>query len=148
MHAEWNLETILALVAAIAAVVSPILTALIQTRNAYKIKAAEMFFSAKSDAYKRYLHCATEIKASPGGEATVELMDATAQAQLFSALDTQMKIGLYSKDLLDFDTGEVPMSRLAASSTEAMFAMREELHRPHRIQKLRSSREPLQSGKP
>ena len=125
-----NLETILALIAAIAAVISPVLTAFINSRNAYKTKESELFFEAKSAAYRDYLRYATAIKASDLQEVTIGLTNATAQAQLFSSSDTQIKIGKYTASLLNFHAGETELSQLAADATSAMLAMRDELRKP------------------
>lgn len=56
-----DINLILSSITALAAIVSPSVTAHINNRAAYKQQSAQMFFNAKTEAYKKFLDVSSSI---------------------------------------------------------------------------------------
>lgn len=125
-----DLTLIIAIITALAAIIAPVITALITQRGAYKAKAAEMFFTAKVDAFLGFLSLAAEY-AEPAGmpskEKSYALQSASAHALLFATPDTQEKIAIYGKLLLQNSFKPEDIRKLSLAHRDAILAMQSEI---------------------
>ena len=100
---------IVALIAAISAILAPVITALIQQRSAYRLAAAEWFFKERASSYKELLSDA---------------------ALLFSTIDTQAAISAFGQLILSSDlrtSSSQQLKALSAARLNMMLAMQKEL---------------------
>ncbi len=96
-----DITVIVALIAAIAAILAPLATELLRQRSIRKEKSLEYYFTAKTEAYTRYLRVTSRIAYPASLEDLKDLSDAMQQAVIFSSKDTGRKIALYTKYLKD-----------------------------------------------
>ena len=125
-----NVTVIAAIIAAIAAIIAPVITAVITQRGAYKAKAAELFFTAKVDAYLEFLALAAdygEPMGIPSEEKSRALQAASAHALLFASLDTQDKIGRYGELLAKNSFAPKDVQALAYAHKAVILAMQREI---------------------
>lgn len=116
---------IVALIAAIAAIVSPVVTQLISIRGSFRLKTVELFFNAKAEAFQNLLEVTSKYHPNPCPELLMQLESAMNQAFLYSSKGTQQKLALYIKLLKEFPNCD-PGS-YANASVEAILAMQSEL---------------------
>lgn len=117
--------TIAAIVAIIAAVVSPVLVALINQIGANMLKKKELFFDEKAKAYKNYIAITSTYKMSQQQSIDMlELHKANNIACLYSSKDTQAKLSLYSNLLINEPYNHKDIGQ---ANYEAIFAMQKEL---------------------
>lgn len=122
-----SVTVIVALIAAISAIVAPVVTAVINSRNSHKDKTAELYFSARTDTYQRFLTVASHYPLRPNPDDMRELQEASACAMLFSSPDTQEKIALYISRLMENDYSSTSLSALSKAHKAAILAMQSEL---------------------
>lgn len=94
------IEPILVAITTLAAIVAPIAVAKINSRSAFELEAAKLSFSAKTEAYKKFLTLAAKVTTLPDKEDVPALFEASMQASLFSNDDTKAALSDYSSLLM------------------------------------------------
>lgn len=130
MDVTLTVALITALLTTFAAIVAPVVTAYITQRGEYKRKSAELFFSAKLNAYREFTQLAAqygEPTQTPSKEKSQLLHAAASQALLFSSSKTQDAIGRYGKLLLDNAYTPQEIQELSLAYRDMILEMQEEL---------------------
>ena len=121
---------IVALIAAISAILAPVITALIQQRSAYRLAAAEWFFKERASSYKELLSAADQCLKNPCTDNIQVLRRASDAALLFSTIDTQAAISAFGQLILSSDlrtSSSQQLKALSAARLNMMLAMQKEL---------------------
>ncbi|MBQ9269717.1 MAG: hypothetical protein IJ206_09405 [Oscillospiraceae bacterium] len=126
-----DVTVIIALIAAISAIIAPVVTALINHRSAYRVKTTELYFVARADSFRRLLGVASHYPVRPSADDMQALQDASAGAMLFSSPDTQEKIALYVSKLMGNDYSSASISALSDAHKAAILAMQSDLRKYH-----------------
>lgn len=118
-----DLMVIVAMIAAISAIVAPVLTEVISRYNERKLKQLELFFTEKAKAYSNFIEVTSQLPGICGYEDLRRLSLAMNQAILYSSNDTAQKLALYVKFLKDNDTSDAA----SVAYADAMSAPKHEL---------------------
>lgn len=122
---------IVALIAAISAILAPVITALIQQRGAYRLAAAEWFFKERAASYKELLSAADKCLKDLCTDNIQILQRASDAALLFSSIDTQTAISSFGQLVLSSNLKTASSEQMKALSTARlgmMLAMQKELN--------------------
>lgn len=118
-----NAAVIAAVIAAVAAIIAPVITAKLTTSHQEKMKTIELFFAAKSEAYKNFITISSFYSDSFYEEDVQKLYDAASCALLFSSPDTQEAISQLTEYLVSNQT------ELAGTAQgKAILAMQKDLY--------------------
>ena len=121
---------IVALIAAISAILAPVITALIQQRSAYHLSAAEWFFKERIAAYKELLSASDQCLKNPCADNIEALQRASNAALLFSTVDTQVAISKFGQLALSSDlrmSSNEQLKALSAARLNMILAMQKDL---------------------
>lgn len=118
---------IIALVAAITAFISPILTEIVKAITARRAKAREVYFDTRFKVFNAFLQNASVYQPYPDTGALLELQKMCATAMLVSSSSTQSKIATYSNCLLKYDNSADSISSIAEAYHAVLLAMQKEL---------------------
>lgn len=111
------------IIAMIAAILGPSVSAAISSYFSYKTKKVELLFKAKSDAYNKLIEIAATDIISPSNDNIKRLHQITMNAALYSTAKTAEKIANYTKAIImQSDDTEV-----ALAQKNAIQAMHNEL---------------------
>lgn len=137
METTLIVTLIVALITAIAAIVAPLIAAIINSRSAYKVKTAELYFMAKSDAYKAFLHSTSNVSGLTfqNSETLRDVHETASVAQMYSSENTQKKIAEYCLAWSSNDNRALSNQKLAAAHKAVILAMQQDLQRPAVISK-------------
>lgn len=118
-----NAAVIAAVIAALAAIISPVITAKITTSHEEKMKTLELFFVAKSEAYKNFITVSSFYSDPFYEEDMKKLYDAASCALLFSSSDTQEAISQLTECLISNQSELVGVAQ-----SQAILAMQRDLY--------------------
>lgn len=122
---ETDVTLIVALITAIAAILAPLATAIINRVSEYRLRTLELFFNEKAQAYKQYLDITSRFPPNPSSNDLQELNSAMNQATLYSSEDTSKMMALYVHYLMD--TKNPDYDAIAKSHLAVCEAMQAEL---------------------
>ena len=121
--------TIAAFVTAFAAIVAPTITSILSHRSARKLKALELFYVSKSEAYSKFLAAAAlTVPKSFDPDNMPALIETSAIATLYSSKETGKKIAEYCRMLVKIKPGSEDYGKLGYLSADVVLAMQEELN--------------------
>lgn len=123
----FDLTTILALISAISATLSPIIVALINRHSTYKVKAAELFFTTKIEAYNSFLSFTSTFPLAPSVSDVCELNKAASPILLMSKESTQELVSLYSKALSDGISNPTQATAIGNMRAKVILALQSEI---------------------
>lgn len=115
------------IITAFSAIIAPVLTARINARSAYRLKTTELFFRAKSEAYKDFLSYASNFPPVPSPTEIQKLQEYTSQAILFSSPHVQNHISEYSQCLLNREYSQAWVNMVSNLYKKAIIAMQDDL---------------------
>lgn len=122
-----NVTVIASLIAAIAAIIAPTVSAIITVRYQYKIKTIDLFFNAKLNAYQNLMESSSEYLLHANEKtvaADIELEKTAVSALLLSSPSTQESISLYVQSLIT----EQPPSVQGNEQGNVILAMQRDLY--------------------
>ena len=119
-----DITLIVALITALAAIIAPVLTALITQHGEYRLKSLELFFNAKSKAYLELLDATSNFPKFPEESKIIELYALLNRAFLLSTENTRSKLSLYVKLLIE---SSADSELLTLAYQDAVLAMQNEL---------------------
>lgn len=115
------------IITAFASIIAPVLTAIINNRSAYRLQSTELFFKAKSEAYKSFLSYAANFPPSPSPDEMQKLQEYHSQAMLFSSTHTQSCISEYAQCLLRPEHTKSWVEKVSRLYKKAVLAMQDDL---------------------
>lgn len=123
---ESNVTVIVALITAITAMVSPIITSIVTSKAAYKLKTAELFYTSKVKAFNHFIETAASFRFNNSTtDDILQLQNASLQAMLFSSNETRTQLAIYGKTLMDIyesaKNGSVELAKVTKLN-EAQYA--------------------------
>ncbi len=118
-----DVGVLVSMIAAIAAIIAPVLTAIITQRGARRIKQIEMFFLAKAQTYNAFLDVTSQFPPNPQYEDLRKLSLVFNQALLYSSRETGRKLALYVNFLKNGDVSDAE----SAAYLDAVSALKAEL---------------------
>ena len=123
--------TVISLIAAIAAIVAPVITAVITARYSFRAKALDLYFSERSSVFRAFMSGAVLFSLSTSHTVAeiAELQKLSAQALLFASPDTQEKISIFQREIMNLGNSPSSVSRMSHSYKEAILAMQRDLAR-------------------
>lgn len=95
MNHSVDLAVIVALITAIAAIISPILTEIISQHGARKRATIDYFLSGRAAAYKQFITSASELACSPSSDQLQTIRAAYCHAAVYSSESTRQKMSEY-----------------------------------------------------
>ena len=113
---------------AILSVICTTVTAYFNQKGAYKIKAAELFFKQKVDAYQSFIDISSNFPANPSKQDVQHMYSAVSRARLLSSQDTENKLAWYCSRLLCNNYSETSIKEIADAHEIALSAMRAEIN--------------------
>lgn len=116
-----------AIIAAIAAIISPLLAAIINARHAYRLQTAELFFKAKIEAYKSFLSYTANFPLSPSTSEMQKLQEYASQSILLSSPHVQSCIAEYAQYLLNLERTPASIDKSSQLYKNAVLAMQDDL---------------------
>lgn len=121
---------VVSLITALAAIIAPVITAIINNRANRKIKVLELFYQRKTDAYLEFMKAASAVLVNgrPAQELLAQIQEAGSVALLFSSKETQSKISKYCAMLLKSDYSPSGLAALSQSYHDAIISMQEEIN--------------------
>lgn len=122
---KTDITIIVALITAFAAIIAPLITAIINHVSAYRLRTLELFFIEKSKAYHQYMNITSHFPINPTPEDIHTLYSALNQAVLYSSKDTAQVLNRYVYFLLD--TYHSDNGVIAEMHLETIVAMQNEL---------------------
>ena len=124
-----DITLFLSSVTALAAIISPAVTAHINNRAAYRQQAAQMFFNAKTETYKKFLAVASSISYPLTPTEFQKIRDVHSSTLIFSSEDVQAAISVYMSSLTscsESDT-DTELDKIADARSDVAFAMQHDL---------------------
>ena len=118
-----DITLLLSSVTALAAIISPAVTAHINNRAAYRQQAAQMFFNAKTETYKKFLAVASSLSYP------LKIRDVHSSTLIFSSEDVQAAISVYMNALTSCSENctDAELNKIADARFNVAFAMQHDL---------------------
>ena len=116
-------------IAAIEAIVAPVITAFITQRSSYRLKTIELFFVAKSEAYEEVIRIASAFPDNPSKSDRIKLQDVICRAELYASRVTSKKLEMLASTLARTSTFD--LDAYSSAWFAALSSMRQELAKYH-----------------
>ena len=119
-----SITVVASIIAAIAAIIAPSVTAYINNRYQYRIKTIDLFFNAKLEAYQRFIKTASYTASNPSVEIQKALDDSMSCALLLSSRPTQVLLLKYTQALIHASDA----NQIGDLQAEAILSMQKDLY--------------------
>lgn len=120
-----DITVIVALITTLAAIIAPLITAIINHVSAYRLKTLELFFVEKVKAYHEYMDIASCFPINPTPDDMHKLFSTLNKAALYSSKDTVQQLNCYAYFLLDTDHSD--KNAIAEANFATLQALQREL---------------------
>lgn len=120
---------ILSSATALAAIITPAVTAHLNNRAAYKQQSAQLFFNAKTDAYKKFLEVASSTSYPLTTAEFQNVRSVYSHTLLFSSAEVEIAIGFYLDALSSCSSkaSDAEINKIADAKSAVVLAMQHDL---------------------
>lgn len=101
---KTDITIIVALITAIAAILAPLITSVINQIGAHRLRALELFFEEKTKVYKQFLETTAQFPVFPTEDDVSKLNCALNLATLYSSRETGKAMSIYVHHLVNSKT--------------------------------------------
>nr|DAO43768.1 MAG TPA: hypothetical protein [Caudoviricetes sp.] len=124
-----DINLILSSITALAAIVSPSVTAHINNRAAYKQQSAQMFFNAKTEAYKKFLDVSSSISYPLTTAEFQKIREVYSHTLIFSSKEVQAALHthLHSLNSCSSTPSDAEVDKIADTRFDVVLAMQHDL---------------------
>ena len=124
-----DINLLLSSITALAAIVSPSITAHINNRAAYKQQSAQMFFNAKTEAYKRFLGVSSAISYPLTTAEFQKMREVYSHTLIFSSEEVQVAIHahLHALNSCSSTPSDSEVDKIADTRLDVVLAMQHDL---------------------
>lgn len=124
-----DINLLLSSITALAAIVSPSITAHINNRAAYKQQSAQMFFNAKTEAYKRFLGVSSAISYPLTTAEFQKMREVYSHTLIFSSEEVQAAIHahLHALNSCSSTPSDSEVDKIADTRLDVVLAMQHDL---------------------